>query len=93
LGTGTKEDKSSTGRVWAAGFHHVTTRSRLARVLKLMNRLYLSFSNFVFGPPQTADTESVDTGARLYIENELQFSITQFLTAIALNADRKSFNP
>jgi hypothetical protein len=35
---GTKEDKSSTGSVWAAGFHHVTARSRLARVLKLMNR-------------------------------------------------------
>jgi hypothetical protein len=24
VGTGTKEDESSTGRVWAAGFHHVT---------------------------------------------------------------------
>ena len=31
VGTGTKEDESSTGRVWAAGFHHVTDRSRLAR--------------------------------------------------------------
>jgi len=41
VGTGTKEDESSTGRVWAAGFHHVTARSRLARVLKLMNRLFL----------------------------------------------------
>jgi len=29
--TGTKEDESSTGRVWAAGFHHFTARSRLAR--------------------------------------------------------------
>jgi hypothetical protein len=38
--TGTKEDKSSAGCVWAAGFHHVTARSRLARVLKLMNRLF-----------------------------------------------------
>jgi len=27
VGTGTKEDESSTGRVWAAGFHHVTARS------------------------------------------------------------------
>ena len=34
-----KEDGSSTGRVWAAGFHHVTARSRLARVFKLRNRL------------------------------------------------------
>jgi len=31
----------STGRVWAPGFHHVTTRSRLARVLKLTKRLFL----------------------------------------------------
>jgi hypothetical protein len=28
---GTKEDESSTGRISAAGFHHVTARSRLAR--------------------------------------------------------------
>jgi hypothetical protein len=41
VGTGTKVDVSSTGRVWAAGFHHVTARSRLARVLKLMNSLFL----------------------------------------------------
>ena len=41
VGTGTKEDESSTGRAWAAGFHHVPACSRLARVLKLMNRLFL----------------------------------------------------
>jgi hypothetical protein len=40
-GFGAKEDESSTRRVWAAGFHHVTARSRLARVLKLVNRLFL----------------------------------------------------
>jgi len=33
----TKEDESSTGRVWAAAFHHVMARSRLARVWKLVN--------------------------------------------------------
>jgi hypothetical protein len=38
---GAKDDESSTGRDWAAGFHHVTARSRLARVLKLTNRLFL----------------------------------------------------
>jgi hypothetical protein len=27
MGTGTKEDESSTERVWAARFHHVTARS------------------------------------------------------------------
>jgi len=41
VGTGTTEDESSTGRVWAVGFHYVTACSRLARVFKLMNRLFL----------------------------------------------------
>jgi hypothetical protein len=41
LSPGTKEDESSTGRVWAAGFHRVTARYRLARVLKLMKRLFI----------------------------------------------------
>jgi len=41
VGTGTTEDESSIGRVWAAGFHHVTARSRLARVFKFMNPLFL----------------------------------------------------
>jgi hypothetical protein len=40
VSTGANEDESSTGRVWGAGFHHVTDRSRLARVLKLTNRLF-----------------------------------------------------
>jgi hypothetical protein len=38
---GAKRDESSTGRVWAVGFYHVTVRSRLVRVLKLTNRLFL----------------------------------------------------
>jgi hypothetical protein len=33
-GYGTKEGESGTGRVWAAGFHHVTARSGLARVFE-----------------------------------------------------------
>jgi hypothetical protein len=41
VSAGTKEDESITGRVWAPGFHHVTARSGLARVLKLMKRLFL----------------------------------------------------
>jgi hypothetical protein len=41
VGTGAKGDESSTGRVCATGFHHVTARSGLARVLKIMNRLFL----------------------------------------------------
>ena len=39
--TGTNGDESSTGRVWAAGFHHVMARCRLTRVLKLMNVLFI----------------------------------------------------
>jgi hypothetical protein len=38
VSTGAKEDESSTGRVWVAGFHHVTAHSHLADVLKLTNR-------------------------------------------------------
>jgi hypothetical protein len=45
---GTKEDESSTGRVWAAGFHHVTARSRLAHVLKLT--VYFFSLQVLFGP-------------------------------------------
>ena len=41
VATGTKEDESSNGHVWAAGFHHVTALSHLARVLKLITRLFL----------------------------------------------------
>ena len=48
VSTGTKQDESSTGRVWAAGFRHVPARSGLAGVLKLMNRLFLRFSIFFF---------------------------------------------
>jgi hypothetical protein len=41
VGTGTEEDESSTGSIWAAGLHDVMACSRLARVLKLMNHLFL----------------------------------------------------
>ena len=41
VGKGTKEDESSTGRVWAAGFNHVTARSGLVRLFNIMNRLFL----------------------------------------------------
>jgi hypothetical protein len=46
MSMGVKEDESNTGQVWAAGFHHVTARSHLAGILKLINRLFLQFSNF-----------------------------------------------
>jgi hypothetical protein len=41
VGTVRKEDESSAERVWAARFHQVKARSRLARVLKITNRLFL----------------------------------------------------
>jgi hypothetical protein len=41
LSTGAKEDELSTGRVWAAEFHHVLAGSRLARVVELTDRLFL----------------------------------------------------
>jgi len=41
MGMGTKEDTSSTGHIWAAGFYHVTAHSHLAHILKLMNHLFL----------------------------------------------------
>jgi hypothetical protein len=41
VSAGTKEDKTSAGRVWADGFHHVSARSHLTGVLKLRERLFL----------------------------------------------------
>jgi hypothetical protein len=41
MSTVAKEDESSTAQVWAAGFNHVTARSRLADVLKPRNCLFL----------------------------------------------------
>jgi hypothetical protein len=41
VSTGAKEDESIAWRVWAAGFHHVMARPRLAGVLKLTNRLFI----------------------------------------------------
>jgi hypothetical protein len=68
MGMGTKEYESSTGHVLAPGYHHVTADSCLVRVLKLMNRLFLEFSNFggshsKLWITETVRTGSVDTGA------------------------------
>lgn len=46
-GTGTKEDESSIGRVWATGFHHIMACSHLVHVLKLTNHLFLKFAKFI----------------------------------------------
>jgi hypothetical protein len=47
VNTGAKEDESSTGRIWAVGFHHVTANSPLAGVLKHMKEQFISL-NFNF---------------------------------------------
>jgi hypothetical protein len=49
VSTGAKEDESSIGRIWAAGFHHVMARSLLARVLKFMNFFFV-YVQFFFEP-------------------------------------------
>ena len=50
LGTRTKEGESSTGRVWAAGFHHVNGPFSLgARFENYEPFIYLIFQIF-FGP-------------------------------------------
>ena len=61
VGTGKKENESSTGRVWAAGFHHVTACSRLVHIFKLMKCLI----SFCFGPRPTVDIELTDTVVHL----------------------------
>jgi hypothetical protein len=58
---GAKEDESSTGEIGTTGVHRVTTRSRLADVLKITNRTF-NFRIFL-RPWYTMD---VNMGARLY---------------------------
>jgi hypothetical protein len=41
VSTGANEEELGTGGVWAAGFHLVTARSRLTRVLKVINHLFV----------------------------------------------------
>jgi hypothetical protein len=44
--TGEKDDESSNGSVWAAGFHHVMARSRLASVWNLQTTYFFDFQIF-----------------------------------------------
>jgi hypothetical protein len=41
VGTGAKGGESSTGRVWAAGFHRVGASSGLGGVWKIIDRLFV----------------------------------------------------
>jgi hypothetical protein len=47
VSTREKEDELNIGLVWAAGFHQIMARSRLAGILKLTNSLILYFSIFL----------------------------------------------
>jgi hypothetical protein len=85
VSTGTKEEGSSIGSVWAAGFHNVTVCSRLADVFKLINSLILYFSKF-FRARETVDAESVDTRAHRYIQAN-----SPCKQAVNSNEDREHF--
>jgi hypothetical protein len=63
---GAKKDELSSGQVWDAGFHRVTACSVLAGFWNLWNIYFLIFKLF-FGLQWTADTESADTEAHLYV--------------------------
>jgi hypothetical protein len=75
VGTGEKEDESSTGRVWAAGFHHVTARSRLARVMELISLILQIF----WGPRMT---ETVGKGVHPYT-HEIICTCNKYSTLIS----------
>jgi hypothetical protein len=67
VGTETVKDKSSTGRVWSVGIHHVTAAFSLGARFEIHEPfISLSFPNFGGrGKPrvtETADTESAHTG-------------------------------
>jgi hypothetical protein len=49
VSTGAKEDESGSGRVWAAEFHNVTARSRLAGILNLRTVYLFNFPIFFPG--------------------------------------------
>jgi hypothetical protein len=95
VNTGAKEDEPSTGRVWAAGFHLVNSRSRLAGVLKLTNLYFFNFPIFFSGRvepwiTETADTESMDRGAHLYFKWHTVFFFNIFRTK-ALKSDEGDY--
>jgi hypothetical protein len=66
VGTGTKEDESITGRVWAAGFHHFTASSRLARFETYEPFISLIFQFFFPGRGYGGTTVFLGLPAVLY---------------------------
>jgi hypothetical protein len=89
---GTKEDESSTGCIWAAGFHHVMAHS----CLKLMNHLFLQFSKFLPGHSkpwitETTDNEFVDTGVCLYCYNCIPHHVNKLWMTTSLYMQNSIF--
>jgi hypothetical protein len=78
--TGTKEDESSTGHIWAAGLHHVTARSRLARGLKTMNRFF-NFPKIFSGHGKLRIRGSACTFIHSFIQSLTQAFSKRILTA------------
>jgi hypothetical protein len=64
----TKEDESSIGRVWAAGFHNVTARSLLARFENYGPFISLIFNYFRASEP--TDTELEDKEGTTVLPNK-----------------------
>ena len=71
VGTGTKEDESSTGRVWAAGFHHVSPLWLGARFETCEPLSSLIFQTF-FWPRPTADNWNRGYWSRGYEDPPVQ---------------------
>jgi hypothetical protein len=85
VSTEAKEDESSTGSVWAA----VKPRSRLAGVLKLMNRLF-NFQLFS-GGGKPRIPKLVGTGARLYLlKKQQQNNSKTFPLSLKSHVNRKT---
>ena len=81
VGTGTMEDESSTGHIWATGFHRVMAHSHLAHSLKIMNSFSNFSKNFFSGRGKLWITETSDMGVRLYIHSFIH-SFTQSPTQV-----------
>jgi hypothetical protein len=81
MSTGAKEDESSTGRIWASGFHHFMSIGARFETYEPVISLIFNYFGGCHKPrvTETADTESVDTGAQLYF-------YTVFLHVHSVNA-------
>jgi hypothetical protein len=54
VGTGRKEDKSSTGRFWVTGFHHVTLGARFVAYEPCICINLSLLMSYIYGAPSKA---------------------------------------